>query len=79
MNDGVEQGGQVALGVVVALFATGFAWMRRLAAGYQVQPFLGRPGSEITPMDIEVISGLTGLSGSQARRLGTTTPGVGER
>ena len=71
-------GGQVALGVVVAMFATGFAWMRRLAAGHQVQPFLGRPGAEITPADIEVISGLTGLSGTQAHRLSTTT-GVGER
>lgn len=62
-------GGQVALGVVIGMFAAGFAWMRRLSAGRDVQPFLARPGLEISPADIEVVSALTGLPGSEARRL----------
>jgi hypothetical protein len=64
-------GGQVALGVVIGMFVFGFAWMRRLSAGRTVQPFLGRPGLDITPADVRVVSALTGLPGSEARRLST--------
>jgi Flp pilus assembly protein TadB len=64
-------GGQVALGVVIGMFALGFAWMRRLSAGRVVRPFLARPGLNITPADVQVVSALTGLSGSEARRLST--------
>jgi tight adherence protein B len=64
--------GQIALGVVLAMFAAGFAWMRRLSAGRDVQPFLVRPGLDIDPADVRVVSALTGLSGTEAHRLSTT-------
>lgn len=69
--------GQVALGVVIAMFAAGFTWMRRLSAGHDVQPFLARPGFGITPEDVRVVSALTGLSDVEARRLSTATADAG--
>ena len=63
--------GQIALAVVIGLFAAGFAWMRALATGPRVQPFLGRPGLQISPADLAVVSALTGLSDTEANHLGT--------
>ena len=37
-------GGQLALGVVVAMFALGFTWMRHLSASERAPAFLNRPG-----------------------------------
>jgi hypothetical protein len=41
--------GQVALGVVVAIFAAAFLWMRKLSAQQPVAPFLARPGQQPDP------------------------------
>lgn len=54
--------GQVALLVVLAMFATGFAWMRRLSGSAPVLPFLARPGARAAPQDLAVVANLTGLS-----------------
>lgn len=40
--------GQVALAVVVAMFAAGFTWMRHLSASRRPAAFLHRPGQEPT-------------------------------
>jgi tight adherence protein B len=69
--------GQDVLGVVIGMFAAGFSWMRSLSAGQPVAPFLARPGVEITPEDVQVISALTGLSGNEARQLSVSPRAVG--
>ena len=68
--------GQVALAVVAGLFAWGFTWMRKLAAGHAVQPFLHRPGAAISAADVQVVAYLTGLSSTQARQLSTAGNGM---
>jgi Flp pilus assembly protein TadB len=60
-------GGQVALAVVVGLFATGFVWMRTLAGGEPTSPFLGN--ARVTDSDLRVVAFLTGLSASEAEEL----------
>lgn len=76
-------GGQVALAVVVALFAAAFAWMRRLAGGERAQPFLHRAENRLDAADVRVIAHLTGLTPADAQELGSTRPrgaeGVGSR
>lgn len=54
--------GQVALTVVVGIFAAGFAWMRQLSGATPVLPFLARPGQRPDPEDVAVVAGLTGLN-----------------
>ena len=54
--------GQLALAVVLAIFAVGFGWMRRLSGSAPVMPFLARPGQRPAPQDLAVVAGLTGLS-----------------
>ena len=54
--------GQLALAVVLGIFALGFAWMRRLAGSTPVMPFLARPGQRDAPEDLAIVAGLTGLS-----------------
>lgn len=54
--------GQVALLVVLAMFAAGFAWMRQLAGSAPVLAFLARPGARTAPQDLAVVANLTGLS-----------------
>ena len=51
--------GQIALAVVIGLFATSFAWIRRLAMARPATPFLPRAGREIDPMEQRIISALT--------------------
>ena len=51
--------GQVALAVVIGLFATSFAWIRKLAMAKPTTPFLPRAGMEIDPMEQRIISALT--------------------
>ena len=62
-------GGQIALAVVLALFAFGFAWMRRLAGGESTSAFLNRPGARIAEADVRVVGHLTGLSTAEAQAL----------
>ena len=66
-------GGQVALAVVLGMFAAGFAWMRQLSEGPTVQPFLARPGQGPSDQDVQVITTLTGVSEHRARQLSTTS------
>jgi tight adherence protein B len=61
--------GQVALAVVIGMFAVGFAWMRQLSATPDVRPFLARPGTDISDADIRVVSALTGAPGRRVREL----------
>ena len=52
--------GQIALAVVISLFAGGFAWMRKLAAADPGQAFLARPGAVMPAADVQVVAQLTG-------------------
>lgn len=61
--------GQVALAVVLGIFAFGFAWMRRLSGSAPVMPFLARPGQRPGPQDLAVVASLTGLSPAAAASL----------
>jgi tight adherence protein B len=56
--------GQAALLVVVGMFATGFAWLRRLSAADPAEAYLARPGRPAwaNPADVRLVTGLTGLS-----------------
>jgi Flp pilus assembly protein TadB len=58
-------GGQVALAVVVGLFAASFLWLRRLAGGEPAAPFLNRPDARVAEADLRIVHHLTGL-GTQA-------------
>ncbi len=61
--------GQVALLVVLVMFAAGFAWMRQLSGSAPVLPFLARPGVRPQAQDLAVVANLTGLSASAAAAL----------
>ncbi|HET9656950.1 MAG TPA: type II secretion system F family protein [Kineosporiaceae bacterium] len=68
--------GQLALLVVVGLFAAGFAWMRKLANDDHPAAFLTRPGRELPadPAEVQLVAALTGLSaGDASAQLGTVT------
>lgn len=52
--------GQVALAVVIGMFAAGFAWMRNLSGMQPTPPFLQRPERSISAKDLAVVSALTG-------------------
>lgn len=67
-------GGQLALAVVVALFAVGFWWMRSLAGGTPAAPFLTRPNQRIAETDVRVIAHLTGLDAPDAAALTANRP-----
>ena len=51
--------GQVALAVVMSLFATSFAWIRKLASAKPATPFLPRAGQQTDPMEQRIITTLT--------------------
>lgn len=76
-------GGQLALAVVVGLFAAAFMWMRKLAGGEPAVPFLSRPDTRIADTDLRVVAHLTGLSAAEAQELtanrGAEQPGGGRR
>ncbi len=61
--------GQVALVVVIGMFAAGFAWMRRLSGSAQPEPFLTRPGRPVDPAEVELVARLTGLTPSVSAAL----------
>jgi tight adherence protein B len=64
-------GGQVALAIVVGLFAASFVWLRRLAGGEPAAPFLNRPDAQVAAADLRIVHHLTGL-GSQPVRTATS-------
>jgi len=51
--------GQVALAVVIGLFAASFGWIRKLASSKPATPFLPRAGKEIDLIEQRIISALT--------------------
>ncbi len=51
--------GQVALAVVIGLFATSFGWIRKLAMAEPATPFLPRADKGIDPMEQRIIAALT--------------------
>ncbi len=51
--------GQLALTLVVGLFAAGFAWMRQLSTDQDSVPFLSRPGRPISAEDLQLAAALT--------------------
>lgn len=51
--------GQVALAVVIGLFAASFVWLRRLAGGEPAAPFLNR--STAAEEDLRIVPHLTGI------------------
>jgi tight adherence protein B len=67
-------GGQVALAVVVGMFAIGFAWMRTLAGGESTTPFLGM-NARVADSDLRVVAHLTGLSAAEAQELTSNRTG----
>jgi tight adherence protein B len=70
-------GGQVALAVVVGLFAASFIWLRRLAGGEPATPFLHRPDPRAAEEDLRIVHHLTGLGGrSSTTRTAPSGTGV---
>jgi tight adherence protein B len=67
-------GGQVALAVVVGLFAAAFMWMRKLAGGEPSARFLIQPDERIPDVDLRVVGHLTGLSTAEAQELTANRP-----
>jgi Flp pilus assembly protein TadB len=56
-------GGQVALAVVVGLFAASFVWLRRLAGGEPATPFLTAPRDpRAADANLRIVHQLTGVS-----------------
>lgn len=68
-------GGQLALAVVLALFAGGFAWMRKLSGSEPAAPFLARPDRVPDEAELRLVAGLTGLPAAAAAAL-TVEPGA---
>ncbi len=62
-------GGQVALAVVLGIFAFGFGWMRRLAGSAPTAPFLARPGQRPAARDLAIVASLTGMTPTAAAAL----------
>lgn len=55
-------GGQVALGVVIGLFAASFVWLRRLAGGEPATPFLSPTSDpQSAEANLRIVHALTGL------------------
>ena len=52
--------GQIALAVVIGLFATSFLWIRKLAMAKPATPFLPIAGQSIDPMEARIVAALTG-------------------
>ena len=67
-------GGQVALAVVLGLFALSFMWMRKLAGGEPATPFLAQDTTPIADADLRVVAHLTGLSADDAQELTSNRP-----
>jgi hypothetical protein len=68
-------GGQVALAVVLGLFALSFMWMRKLAGGEPATPFLANnDAAAIADADLRVVAHLTGLSADDAQELTSNRP-----
>jgi len=61
--------GQVALAVVVSIFAVGFFWMRQLSESAPKMAFLARPDQHIDPADLRIVAALTGLSPATAEAI----------
>ena len=59
--------GQLALLAVIALFAGGLAWLRRLARPEPVLAFLPRPGAMVDPDGLRLVASLTGVRARAAR------------
>jgi tight adherence protein B len=51
--------GQLALAVVIGLFAISFAWIRKLAIATPPAPFLPRAGQSTDPMEQRIVAALT--------------------
>lgn len=52
--------GQVALAVVLGLFATSFLWIRKLAMAKPAAPFLPVAGQTVDPLEARIVAALTG-------------------
>jgi tight adherence protein B len=52
--------GQVALAVVLGLFATAFAWIRKLAGGRAPTRFLPKAGEQLQAVDLQIVAILAG-------------------
>ena len=56
--------GQLALAVVVGIFAAAFLWMRKLSAQRPVAPFLTRPGQQPDSTENRVLTAMIDQPGS---------------
>jgi tight adherence protein B len=52
--------GQIALLVVLAMFATSFLWIRKLAATKPPNRFLPHAGQQMEPIELQIVANLTG-------------------
>ncbi|HEY3717756.1 MAG TPA: hypothetical protein VGL39_24795 [Jatrophihabitantaceae bacterium] len=52
--------GQVALAIVLGLFATAFAWIRKLAGGRAPTRFLPEAGQQLHDVELQIVANLTG-------------------
>ena len=59
--------GQVALAVVVGIFAAAFLWMRKLSAQQPVAPFLTRPGQHPEPDEARFVTTVLNQEDSSSR------------
>ena len=60
--------GQLALAVVVGIFAAAFLWMRKLSAQQPVAPFLTRPGQHPDPGETLLLTTVLDQPGSGSNR-----------
>lgn len=58
-------GGQIALAVIVGMFATSFLWVRKLAAAKPAMPFLPQAGRTVDPMEQRIVASLVGAAAPQ--------------
>lgn len=72
--------GQVALAVVIGMFAAGFAWMRQLSQTQSGEPFLTRPGRPTSEADLRLVAALTPHTNADtAHPVATAAEGMGAR
>lgn len=65
--------GQIALAVVIGLFATSFLWIRALARAKPPTPFLPVAGQSVDPMEARIVAALTTARGNTGLTVGQLT------
>jgi Flp pilus assembly protein TadB len=69
--------GQLALTIVLGLFACSFVWIRALAGSRPPARFLPTAGQPVDPVDVRIVAGLTG-GDAAPHQTGDSTAAAGE-